>query len=120
MYSFACLKSILKGRQRMVSQTKNSNTKSNTKILYFLLLLTTFPFGLANIVNLFIPIEIVFNSLLILAIELVLIFMNVSINFSKKERSIDKAFWFYIFFNIITNLLFIIWGIFYMGSGLSI
>jgi len=89
-------------------------------VLNFFLLLITFPFGLANIVNIFIPIEVIFNSLLILAIELVLIFMKVYINFSKKERSIDKAFWFYIFFNIITNVLFIIWGIFYIGSGLSI
>ncbi|KQL50489.1 hypothetical protein AN964_22800 [Heyndrickxia shackletonii] len=85
-----------------------------------LLLLITFPFGLANIVNFFIPIEVVFNSLLILAAELVLIFTTVYIKFSKRERSIEKAFWFYIFFNLLTNILFIIWGIFYLGSGLSI
>lgn len=101
----------------MVNQSLN---KIAEKGLFFVLLLLSFPFGLANIVNIFIPLEVVINSLLILAIELVLIFLNVYINFSKKERSTDKAFWFYIFFNLITNVLFSIWGIFYLGSNLSI
>ena len=101
----------------MVNQLLN---KIANKGFLFLLLLITFPFGLANIVNLFIPIEVVYNSLLILAVELVLIFTNLYINFSKRERSIEKAFWFYIFFNLITNILFIIWGVFYLGTGLSI
>jgi hypothetical protein len=95
------------------------NKVSNKALLFFVLLLS-FPFGLANIVNIFIPIEIVFNSLLIIAIELILIYMNAYFNFSKQVRSIDKAFWFYIFFNLITNILFVIWGIFYLASNLSI
>lgn len=105
------------GGRQVVNQSLN---KITNKLLFILILLLSFPFGLANIVTIFIPIEVVFNSLLILAIELVLIFMKIYINFSKSERSTDKAFWFYIFFNVITNILFSIWGIFYIGSRLSI
>ncbi len=95
--------------------------KNPNKILYFFLLLISFPFGIANIIGLYIPdSSIITISLILLLIEAVLIYFNFYINFSKKERSIDKALWFYIFFNLITNLLFIIYGIFYLGSSLSI
>jgi hypothetical protein len=102
----------------VVNQLTN---KTANKILYFFLLLLSFPFGIANIISIYIPISsIITISLFLLLFEAALIYLNVYINFSKKERSIDKAFWFYIFFNLITNLLFIILGIFYVGSGLSI
>jgi len=102
----------------MVIQLTN---KTTNKILYFFLLLISFPFGIANVISLYIPISsIITISLILLFFEAALIYLNVYISFSKEERSIDKAFWFYILINLITNLLFIIWGIFYVGSGLSI
>jgi hypothetical protein len=96
-------------------------SKYAKRIPYFILLLISFPFGIANIISLYHPdISIIAISLVILLIESVLIYKNVFIDFSNKEKSIDKAFWFYILFNLITSLLFMIWGIFYLGSRLSI
>ncbi|WP_121614208.1 hypothetical protein [Mesobacillus foraminis] len=93
----------------------------NKRIPYFILLLISFPFGIANIISSFQPdISIIALSFVILLIESILIYNKVYINFSNKEKSIDKAFWFYILFNLITSLLFMIWGIFYLSSGLSI
>jgi hypothetical protein len=96
-------------------------SKNANRIPYFILLLISFPFGIANIIALFLPdISIIALSLVILLIEFVLIYKKIYINFSNKEKNIDKAFWFYILFNLITSLLFMVWGIFYLGSGLSI
>jgi hypothetical protein len=96
-------------------------TKNANRIPYFILLLISFPFGIANIIALFVPdISIIALSIVLLLIEAILIYKKVYINFSNKEKSVDRAFWFYIFFNLITSLLFMIWGIFYVGSGLSI
>lgn len=96
-------------------------SKNANRIPYFILLLISFPFGIANIIALFLPdISIIALSLVILFIESVLIYKKFYINFSNKKKSVDRAFWFYILFNLITNLLFIIWGIFYLSSGLSI
>ena len=97
------------------------NQLINKRIPYFILLLISFPFGIANIIALFLPdISIIALSLVILLIEFVLIYKKIYLNFSNKEKSIDKAFWFYILFNLITSLLFMVWGIFYLGSGISI